>query len=75
MKLLLVNSNVDKSRKERTHEYAGDVCAGRRGNGYYLAQRRRVVFRRDLQDFSMENRRYRSMGAGVRPSYSPALPA
>lgn len=23
---------------------------------------RRVVFRRDLQDFSMENRRYRSMG-------------
>ena len=31
MKLLLVNSNVDKSRKERTHEYAYDVCADRRG--------------------------------------------
>ena len=59
--------NLSRNRKELPHEYEDEVCAGRRGNGYYLAQRRRVVFRRDLQDFSMENRRYRSMGAGVRP--------
>lgn len=41
MKLLLVNSNVDKSRKERTHEYTDDICSSHRGNGSYLAQRRR----------------------------------
>ena len=43
MKLLLVNSNVDKSRKERTHEYTDDICSSHRWNGSYLAQRRRGV--------------------------------